>query len=372
MNLALVHYASSPVVGGVEQIMGAHARLFRQRGHDVLVCSQRGDAEVRIPKDGAVDDHLHVLRRAFARCEAVIVHNVMTMPFDLALTEALARVAGEQPQVRFMAWVHDLAACNPDLQLIPDLLKSARPGFEYIAVSDFRARQFRELTRKTCTVVPNGIDPLEILALPEAVARLVRERQLLDGRFLLLHPTRLLRRKNVEFGLEVIRAWKEQRIRGTLLITGAEDPHNASSRDYVRSLREECSRLEVSQDVIFVGEHFPIGADELAALYRLADALFLPSRQEGFGLPVLEAAVHRIPAFVADIESLREFPLQTTRRFSTEKSPADVARWIAVELREDAAREVRRRTIADYGWDNIYKRHLGPLLDGSLHSNAGT
>ncbi len=44
----------------------------------------------------------------------------------------------------------------------------------------------------------------------------------------------------------------------------------------------------------------------VADLYRIADALFLPSREEGFGLPVLEAGVSRLPVICADIPALRE------------------------------------------------------------------
>ena len=48
--MALLHYAAPPVVGGVESVLGHHARLMADAGHQVRVVAGRGEQmDARIP-----------------------------------------------------------------------------------------------------------------------------------------------------------------------------------------------------------------------------------------------------------------------------------------------------------------------------------
>ena len=73
------------------------------------------------------------------------MHNVATMPFHLALTEALWELGRRLTGVRFIAWVHDLAVCNPDYHLPPmdappwNYIARAHSRYRYVAVSDLSA-----------------------------------------------------------------------------------------------------------------------------------------------------------------------------------------------------------------------------------------
>ena len=339
MTIALVHYAAAPIIGGVERIIDEHARLLSRHGHRVTILCQRGAGRHITPETLCDELRSHDL---------AIVHNIFTMPFDLALTEALWQAAAT---IRTIAWTHDLAAANPDLAPVSPILTKAAPGVEYVAISALRQRQLRTtLGIENARIIPNGIDPIRILDLPQNVAALVEKERLFDAAHIFLHPTRLLRRKNVETSIRLAQAIPNAR----LIITGADDSHNPASADYAAAMR----RL-AGPETIFSSERFPVGDAELSALYRLADALIFPSRQEGFGLPLLEARLHRLPAIYSDIEPLAElagdgFPI------SPDEAPEAIARRILPWL---ATISDRRKVLAEYAWPAIYQRHIRPLIE---------
>ena len=363
MNITLVHYSATPVIGGVERVMAEHAQLFSEHGHCVTVlCHRGGEGAVLLPNDPSADAQAAALRSALGTQDIVFLHNVLTMPFHPGLTEALWRVMDELPGVRFVAWVHDVAACNPDCAPVAPIFSKAHPRCEYIAVSPLRARQFAEATGsppERCAVIPNGIDPARVLGLPENVAAFAQRHDLLDGRMLLLHPARLVRRKNVELSIAVAHEFAQRGDPATVLVTAADDPHSATARSLGEKLRGECSQ---ERGVIFAGDHFAVGDAGLAGLYRLADALLFPSRSEGFGLPLLEAALHRLPVFCSDIEPLRGLLREGAIHFSPDAEPAHIASLIAEALEAMPAFRERRRVLREYGWDAIFRRHLASLL----------
>ena len=254
MKLALVHYSYPPTIGGVEFVMEQHARLFARNGYSVRIVCGEGESDtagvsmVNIPelrpgdpqnvasqeelenggageRFDALKTHLvKVLGEALDDVDVVFVHNVMTMHFNLAATAALAELAEKRgDRIRFVNWIHDLAAINADyglegrLNSAPwNLLNRVLPGFRNVIISENRQAEFVALTggrAEDCPVIPNGVEYLRLLKLTQPVRRFIRRHGILYKDIVLFHPTRILRRKNVELGVRVLAELKKLGVR---------------------------------------------------------------------------------------------------------------------------------------------------------------
>jgi len=203
------------------------------------------------------------------------------------------------------------------------------------------------------------VTPAEVLGLTERIRALAEAQDLWSRDLILLHPTRLLRRKNVELGLAVTESLRNRGVQVAYIITAAVDAQNGASAEYADDLLRERAARGLQDEAIFLGDA-PVSDADLRSLYQLADALFFPSRQEGFGLPMLEAALHRIPAFCAGIEPLRDFPGAIP--FPLHSPPAEIAENIIRHFAAWPANPPRRAVLRNFAWSAIYRNKLAPLL----------
>ena len=404
MKIALLHYAYVPVIGGVEFVMEQHVKLLEQRGHSVkVICGSGAAAEgsraevVEVPEllpshpdCAAAHQSLDGDRAAFAALEerffgrfrselagadVVFVHNVMTMHFNLAATAALARLASETgEETRFVNWIHDIAAINPDFGLEEklvsapwDLLAQAVPGFEHAIISPKRQRQFCKLTglrHRACPVFPNGVEYLRLFKLTKPVRELVRRYGLLHRDVVIIHPTRIVRRKNIECGIRVLAELKKTGRCCLYLVTGAPDPHNEESHAYGEELRALIAGLDVEKEFLFVSEQFKVSDANLIGLYNVSDLLFLPSKQEGFGLPLLEAGLFRLPVFCPRLEPMQSVLKHNVSLFDLDEEPAEIAAQVVQVLNNNTGYQARKEVITRYSWERLFDHKIGPAFLG--------
>ena len=122
------------------------------------------------------------------------------------------------------------------------------------------------------------------------------------------------------------------------------------------------AELGLENSALFLHDETPVDERDLAGLFALADALFFPSRQEGFGLPVLEAALHRLPIFCAAIEPLDALLTHGATHFQLDAEPAQIALEIATKLCSMDAWQARNQVRQEYAWPAVYRNFLAPLL----------
>ncbi len=175
-----------------------------------------------------------------------------------------------------------------------------------------------------------------------------------DGPFV-LYVGSLDRRKNVETLVDAVLD-ADPPLPARLCIVGPIDSRSPAVLD--GRLRRHAARERVAH-LGFV----PAG--RLAALYREAAVLALPSLYEGFGLPVLEALVAGVPVVASDIPSVREVAGDAALYV---RRPFDAASWREALRRaceDDALRRSLisrgRETAAAFSWERVGAEFAGLL-----------
>jgi glycosyltransferase involved in cell wall biosynthesis len=398
-RVVLVHYTAPSILGGVEQVMGAHAAALRDAGADVTIVAGRGRAPkgvrlARIPEvdsrnqsvlrdfrslaqgertkahDALVERLVGKLRPIVAKADRIVVHNVLTMHKDLALTEALVRMARERPGV-VIAWTHDLAWSDPQYasERHPGdpwgLIARAHPGIRYVAVSDDRADQLAALAglkRESVAVIPNGVDIAAALGLSLAGARLAERLDLYAADPLLVLPARLTRRKRIEAAIAATAALRGRGHAAMLVVTGPPGPHNATNARYFEELTALADGVEGVHLLHALGLRAPYRV--IADLYSLSDALVLPSQGEGFGIPLLEAALHRLPIVCSDLPTLRALAGDAATYMPPDASGEVIADAIERSLEQPGPRF--RSRVRAMAWSRVLAEQVVPLvLEGS-------
>jgi glycosyltransferase involved in cell wall biosynthesis len=409
-RVAFLHYSAPPVVGGVESVILAHARLFVEAGYPTAVVAGGGEQAalpsevdlIRIPElasqhpqileMGHELDQGHVpsnfeqmvaqlvekLASVLVSMDVLLVHNVFTKHFNLPLTAALFRLLDQGVIRHCVAWCHDMTWTSPNSRSkvfhgYPwDLLRTQRSDIIYVTVSQERQRDLAELfgcPPEQIRVIYNGVDPDELFALSETGLALIDRLDLWGSDLNLLMPVRVTQAKNIELALHAAAALKERGIRPKLVVTGPPDPHDRANMEYFRDLLALRKKLEVDQQVRFVyesGSHpsepFLIDMSVVAELLRVSDALFMPSHREGFGMPVLEAGLAGIPVFCADtVPAARELGGQDVIQFSPEAHPDQVAGLILKWMEDSPVLRLRRRIRQGLTWRSLFRCEILPL-----------
>jgi len=405
MKIDILHYSVPPVVGGVEAVIGHHARLMVSAGHTVRLMAGRGaqkdegipfiqisladslhsrvlgiksvldQGKVPFDFEPAVEEIENQILELTRETDFLIAHNVCSLNKNLVLTAALKRLYRPAHPPHLILWHHDLAWTTARYrdelhQGYPwNLLSQDWPGVTQVVVSRVRQAELAALldvAGERIHVVPNGIDASQFFKLEEFTIQLAVHHRLLQAVPLFLLPVRITPRKNIETALRIIHELRPRFPDIKMIVSGPPGPHNPANQHYFSMLRSLRDKLGLDQAVVFLAEITSeyIPDPVIFDLYRLADALLLPSREEGFGIPLLEAGLAGMPVFCSSIPPLRELGDEAVTYFPPDGDPVSIANLIYSHIKFNPGFELKMKVRREFTWERIYQENIAPLLLG--------
>ena len=323
------------------------------------------------------------LRKLFSGLNSCIVHNIPSMPFNFAATAAINELADEM-KTRFIFWLHDTILVREEWQdyvgKFPlTLLHHKNQRVTFVTPTSFRARQFASLKSPykipRMQVIPNGVSVEEYLKIDEITKQLMTRLGLSFNDFIVVTPVRVLPRKNIELALHVVHelihlSGKRRKIK--LLVTGppGSDPESVA---YERQLRKDIKMRRLQDSVIFCHDVISFKRKfsnnkiikwSVADVYNIADLVFIPSKEEGFGLPVIEAGAARKPIFCSRIPPFQELIREDIEghMFDLSNPPEDIAFRIYRLMLESTVDNNFDKVMEKYDWRSIVLKKVIPIL----------
>ena len=417
-TIAIIHYtAPTKEIGGVESVMKHHIQLLSEVGYQIKVFFGSGGGlelknvtEYKIPLlwpnhpqilkiqkelllNGESSDFDTVKTEIFEELiknlrdvDAIIIHNISSMPFNFPATAAINEVTDNME--RIISWIHDSALLREEWQSRKKkfpltLLHYKSKNIYHVTPTNTRAKELSKLEQpykiEKAIVIPNGVNIREFIKIDETTKLLMKKLDLSFEDYIILCPVRVTPRKNIEFALFIIDELQQlisepQKIK--FLITGPPD-HQALKLgiDYFGHLKDLIEKLNLMEKVVFCHdlinhEREYINGDinkwSVADAYNIADLVLIPSKEEGFGLPVIEAGAARKPLFCSRIPPFQELIREDIEgfMFDLQDDPKNIAFRI-FRLLEDRVNNNFDNVIKEYTWNSIIKNKLIPLFKTS-------
>ncbi|MBW1862675.1 MAG: glycosyltransferase family 4 protein [Deltaproteobacteria bacterium] len=401
--IGILHYSCPPVVGGVEEVLSQHALILHRLGQSISILAGMGEVytdlfPVRIePLLGSKNvsmnkaheqsrngDH-KLLKRLTNRVyqtlqdwaqdlDVILAHNVLHMPFNLPLSLALRRLAASGNGPVVVSWAHDSPYLGPNYpEYLNDhpwnVLCRPHPNIHYVTISESRRRLFAGL----CGEVPwklihNGIDPKSFFYLDSKSVKLAEELSLFSRDLVLVQPSRITPRKNMELSIHIARGIKILGYNILFIMTGAYDPHEARAVSYYRRLRYWIKELGMQDNIAVLAEYRFSDRKKLVPdrifirdLYLMADMLLMTSKDEGFGLPLLEAGMIKLPIACTEIPPFLEVGKDVCF-FNLDEPPLSIAGRIVEYLEGTNTHKMFRNVMQKYVLDVICRKEIIPFL----------
>jgi glycosyltransferase involved in cell wall biosynthesis len=403
LKIGILHYSCPPVIGGVEEVLGQQAVMLDRFGQSISILSGTGkhfhkSFPVRIEPlissqnpsikknfrqwekgnleafDTPTEQILRILVDWSKNLDVILAHNVLHMPFNLPLTLALRRLADSGQGPALVSWAHDspfFHASYPEYLDEPPwpVLREAHPNIHYVTISHSRKESFEEkIPGAAWKVISNGIEPSRLFYLDPVSRRLSEQLDLFSRDLVVIQPARITPRKNIELSIHIVNGLKKMNLDVLLVLTGAYDPHESRAPAYYRRLKYWINELGLTNNIALLAELISEDQENVAPdramvrdFYLMADLLLMTSKDEGFGLPLLEAGLLKLPIACSEIPSFVEIGKDICF-FRLDDPPLATSGRILEYLTQMKTHQMYRSVVANYVWDGVCKKQLLPFL----------
>lgn len=404
-KIAILHFAYSPNIGGVEKLVEDHANILANFGFEVKIITGNGQKNnekievISIPEfqsvmnfnpalqkkmlvDAVFDEEFKnlsnliydKLENNLKEINTIIIHNMMTISRNLPFIEAFKNYAIKHQTKKIIIWIHDhmyiknnqivtedVKTSDVEYKLITTPLKNAH----YVGISETLGRsliEIMQLNKSNFQVIPNGINIKSFLEIDDSIWNIVKDYSLLNKFPLILSPINILERKNIEFSLNLINKLRKYHPNIFYIISGKASQHR-DTQMYFEKIEQLINNLNLNKNVLFLSKKFQhsLVNSELHDLYDLSDAVFYFSKSENFGIPILEAGATKTPIFTSNIDIFKEIGKDNIFHLDTDN--LENSSKIIIEFFENnKANRLFKNVKIEYNLETIVKEKLVPLL----------
>ena len=382
MKLLMLTWNYPPTVGGIEQVAYYTATSLRNRGHALEVIAAALPAGAQELPDSA-----GVLHRAKRKgIPAFLVHaflagwkRVRAMRPDAILCASLTAAPAAWLLSKLTRIPYAILIYGSDLVLprrlyqmaISPLLSGASMLFPISQNTRDRLVR-RGLNPARIRLVSPGVTPLPpATAEPgESLVRLMKE---LQGRPVLLTVGRLVRRKGILEFIEQVMPLLAARIPGIVyLVVGGEPKSSLIHHERIwDQLTAAIQKGGHADRVKLLGR---LSDADLGLVYNQANLFVLPCRDdpadvEGFGIVILEAALHDVPSVATRCGGIPDAIAEgATGVLVPPGQPQDMAEAILHLLQhpgrlKELGAAARQRTLSEFKWDAVAARYESGLQE---------
>jgi glycosyltransferase involved in cell wall biosynthesis len=227
----------------------------------------------------------------------------LNIPLGLAITEVIAETG-----IPTIAHHHDLFWERKRflVNAVWDYLNMAfpphLPSIQHVVINSSADNQLSLRTGISATIIPNVMDFENPPSLDDYSSDIRQSLGLKADEFLILQPTRVVKRKGIEHSIELVSRLNRLGIKAKLVISHASGDEGY---EYQQRVREYSSIMNV--DTLFISDIIKPYRGKTSDgrkiytpwdIYHHADLVTYPSTLEGFGNAFLEAIYFRKPVVV--------------------------------------------------------------------------